>query len=130
MKVQSLIATRQDRTDAKRASADRKQTKEHSEHYESTISITIAGLVRRPIRAAWCGNARGADRRRPRTPALRRPVQGHVMKRPTTEAEWERWVKGEDRMKHPVREQDWELWLRYKRRQDQAKTQTEDKSEL
>ena len=36
------------RTDAKRASADRKQTKEHPEHYESTISITIAGLVPRP----------------------------------------------------------------------------------
>jgi hypothetical protein len=29
MKVQSLIETHQDRTDAKRASADRKQTKEH-----------------------------------------------------------------------------------------------------
>jgi hypothetical protein len=38
MKVQRLIATHQDRTDAKRASADRKQTKEHPEHYESTIA--------------------------------------------------------------------------------------------
>jgi hypothetical protein len=48
MSVQSLITTHQDRTVAKGASAGRKQTKEHPEHYESTISITIAGLVRRP----------------------------------------------------------------------------------
>ena len=46
------------------------------------------------------------------------------MRRPTTEAEWERWAKGEDGdgMKHPVTEQDWALWLEYKLRQGQAKT--------
>jgi hypothetical protein len=54
--------------------------------------------------------------------ALRWPAQGHVMKRPTTEAEWERWAKGEVGMKHPVTEQDWALWLRYKRYPGQAKT--------
>src|SRR4029077_18829402 len=38
-----------------------------------------------PQAGACCDNARGAGRRRPRTPALRRPAQGHVMKRTTTE---------------------------------------------
>jgi hypothetical protein len=47
MSVQSLIPTTQKLTEAKRASADRKQTKRNPEHYESTISIAIAGLVPR-----------------------------------------------------------------------------------
>ncbi len=54
--------------------------------------------------------------------ALRWPAQGHVMERPTTEAEWKRWANGEVELKNPVTEQDWALWLRYKRRQGQAKT--------